>query len=874
MKTQRKITLALCLLVLVSLLTSFTVLGAANAKGYEEGDGWLNENPSAPTDYAYSIAIVGDTQTVVKKDLANGTTYLSSIYDWLLANAESKKISYVLGLGDITENDTDEEWTYAKSHITKLDGKLPYHLVRGNDPHDSVKQFNNYFASHTAYTSTLGGTMADGNIANSYTTFTAGETNYLVLGLDWGPSDDELAWAEGIITSHPEHKVIITTHAYLYSDGTVQTADKGVSPNSSGAEDGRNNNGDQMWDKLIKKHPNVFMVFSGHNPSADIVYNQTEGEAGNVVTSFLVNPQNFDAGKDGETGMVAMLYFSANGTKVDVEYISTVREQYYNAANQFSLDLSVALTDVVTKYGVIPAQYADPIEWPLVTFKKTPTTIDGVTYEYTFYKANKGLMKDTNKGLTANADYAFHNLRYTGDGGVLLLRRDYVDTSTSTYTNLGLHNGSFTFDLDGHTIVDNHTHSGGLFTMHEKSSTSAANTKLTVLGGRILMGAKSLVNVTSDADTEFKMDLVFENMIIAFQEGSACDNLFPRFTKTPTGYFHITLKNSVIDAANARVGSGFMTSGGEKGGIEYVMDGSEIINYPGISTKFSASFSDGFDFRFYLRNTTSNASVTEIKSICVNGVEHPVSELETVKIGTLTFYVVSVHVTPDKAAEKIDFTVNLDYLYKDKSGTTTRTHFPQTKSLSVVDYLAEMNKTQSSGTYRTLAKDALSYIRAAYLYADASADTSEIDAILGAGYDGTNAPAAITPVQNTAGMDAAALQLGTSPAFIFYPETDADGKLVYDPADYVFALDGKYLLEGEVITDAAGKTAILVSTPAFAFDNTVEWIVNGTNISGAYNVGAYLEYAKGKGDTALVTLVERLIKYAQSAEKYRDTVIG
>ena len=154
------------------------------------------------------------------------------------------------------------------------------------------------------------------------------------------------------------------------------------------------------------------------------------------------------------------------------------------------------------------------------------------------------------------------------------------------------------------------------------------------------------------------------------------------------------------------------------------------------------------------------------------------------------------------------------------------------------------------------------------------ASTSEIDAILGAGYDGTNAPAAITPVQNTAGMDAAALQLGTSPAFIFYPETDADGKLVYDPADYVFALDGKYLLEGEVITDAAGKTAILVSTPAFAFDNTVEWIVNGTNISGAYNVGAYLEYAKGKGDTALVTLVERLIKYAQSAEKYRDTVNG
>ena len=59
---------------------------------------WLATNPNAPTDYAYSFAIVGDTQFLVYNDANNGTSYTSYIYDWLLANKDAKKIQYVMGL--------------------------------------------------------------------------------------------------------------------------------------------------------------------------------------------------------------------------------------------------------------------------------------------------------------------------------------------------------------------------------------------------------------------------------------------------------------------------------------------------------------------------------------------------------------------------------------------------------------------------------------------------------------------------------------------------------------------------------------------------------------------------------------------------------
>ena len=869
-KIKSLISLALAISFIFSAF-AVAVSAATNSKGYEEGNGWINENPNSSDDYAYSIAVVGDTQTVVKKDLANDTAYMSSIYDWLVANASAKKIQQVIGLGDIVENDTDDEWTYAKEHITKLDGVIPYLLNRGNSPHDSVKQLNKYFASHTAYTNNISGTMADGNVANAYSIFTAGSTKYLAIALDYGPSDAELAWADGIISMNPDCKVIITTHAYLYSDGYLQGADDSNTPNSTGSNDGANNNGEQMWDKLVKKHQNIVLVLSGHNPSPDVIYRQDTADNGNVVTSMLINSQNFDAGRNGETGMVCMLYFSEDGRKISVEWISTVREQYYKADNQFTLNLMAAAADVTTKYGIIPAQYSDASEYPFIVFEKKA---DGKGNDYTFYAANKTLFADSTLGLTANADLAFHKLRYAGEGAVILMRRDFINTATGNYSNTALNSGAHTtFDLGGFKLTDKHTSNSGLFYLYGKAN-ATNDVTLTVTNGTILLGEKSMTSYTDTKDATKSLNLVFDGVTIAFQEGSTVSNVFGRYQAGNKNKFSVTVKNSTVDLKNARVGVNLLTDGNNSTYNPITFENTEIINSRIIVPKANMTLSDNFILNVYVPVSTSSSSDCVIKSIVFDGVSYAIADCEKTTIGSVNYYVFSKPVAPTSAADEIDLKVNFEQTISYTDGNKVISN-SGTWTFSVISYLEKLSGV-SSKVQKTLAMDILSYIRSAYVYFDESENLEDIcdkiDWIIGENYNETAKPADMSAVENPVGLDQATFRLESTPAFIFYPETDENGDLLYAPEDYVFALDGKYKLNGKVGTDADGRTYIEVSMYAYAIDNTVEYIVNGTSIHGSYNIRSYYDFAAKGTDAELITLVERLIKYAQSAEAYKNTL--
>ena len=132
--------------------------------------------------------------------------------------------------------------------------------------------------------------------------------------------------------------MIITTHCYLFRDGTTLDAGDVVPPNKTGDNSGNANNGDQMWDKLVKKYPNILLVLSGHDPCDDVILTQTAGDNGNTVTQILSDPQGVDKAQ-GATGMVTMLYFSADGKTMTVRNYSTVRNKYYMGTSQMTVDM-------------------------------------------------------------------------------------------------------------------------------------------------------------------------------------------------------------------------------------------------------------------------------------------------------------------------------------------------------------------------------------------------------------------------------------------------------------------------------------------------------------------------------------------------------
>ena len=319
-------------------------------------------------EYAYSFAVLGDTQILAE----SYPDKFTALYDWVLGNVESKKIKFVMGLGDITNSSTAAEWELAKANITRMNGVVPYSLVRGN--HDGESAMMKYFPL-ADYKDTLGGYYKT-NIFNSWQELVVGEVKYLIFTLDYGAQDAVLAWADEIISAHPEHNVIITTHAYFFRDGTTLDAGDVVPPSNKGSQ---YNNGDHMWDKLIKKHENIVLVLSGHDPCDNIVYAQDKGVNGNLVTQMLIDPQGVDKAQGG-VGLVCMLYFSADGKTMQVEYYSTDKKAYFLENSQFTLTLDLAgdKTEAVTTAPEQTEAPTDTTEAPANTDNATeaPTVTD------------------------------------------------------------------------------------------------------------------------------------------------------------------------------------------------------------------------------------------------------------------------------------------------------------------------------------------------------------------------------------------------------------------------------------------------------------------------------------------------------------------
>lgn len=299
-------------------------------------DWWLEEKKEVK-DYAYSLCLVGDTQIEAHYD----TDSFPYIYDWIVENAKKKKMAYVIGLGDIVDKNPDEEWQLAYENIIKLNGVVPYSLVRGN--HDSIQKLNELFYKDW-YTRTCDGLFEQGHIENSFRTFRAGKTDYLIMTLEYGPRDVVLDWAAEVLERYPNHKAIITTHAYMTRDGSRLDAEDYHSP----TYEKRENNGEDMWNKVFSQYANVFMIICGHIDCETVVVNQEKGVHGNIVTQILIDMQGIslrEYKQSGALGSVTMLYFNEDGTMAEMETYSTVRELFFRSNNQRTLSFVEAVEE-------------------------------------------------------------------------------------------------------------------------------------------------------------------------------------------------------------------------------------------------------------------------------------------------------------------------------------------------------------------------------------------------------------------------------------------------------------------------------------------------------------------------------------------------
>ena len=251
---------------------------------------------------------------------------LRSQTQWAVEHADS--IDFVLQQGDMTDHNIDKEWAVAASTLNMMDDKVPYAFVMGN--HDLGKNSNKRDSQL--------------KMDNVWYTFKAAGIKWLVLCLEFGPRNNVLDWAGEVVKKHPHHKVIINTHAYMYSDDTRMGEGDRWLPQKYGLgkDTGENavNNGEQMWDKLVSKYPNILFVFSGHVLNGGVGTLVSTGEQGNKVYQMLANFQDGVKGTNrGQTGFLRIVDIDVKKKQVKVDTYSPYLKEYKtDAKNRFSFE--------------------------------------------------------------------------------------------------------------------------------------------------------------------------------------------------------------------------------------------------------------------------------------------------------------------------------------------------------------------------------------------------------------------------------------------------------------------------------------------------------------------------------------------------------
>lgn len=233
-------------------------------------------NGDGDGDGSFTIATIPDTQNEV---YASSNTRFRDRSEWLVAQRAAMDLRFVIHTGDVVSWDTDTHDQYVKAEdaLDPLeDAGIPYQLSIGNhdtwavgvggSARDPLRTYEylrntatfNQFWSAEDYSAAAGAFEA-GKVDNTYSTFTAEGSRWLVLNLELWPRLGAVNWAENVIATHPGHNVIIQTHSFLNSAGDIDGA---------GQSSTRWQYGDAspqyVYDRLVAPYGNVKVVTSGH----------------------------------------------------------------------------------------------------------------------------------------------------------------------------------------------------------------------------------------------------------------------------------------------------------------------------------------------------------------------------------------------------------------------------------------------------------------------------------------------------------------------------------------------------------------------------------------------------------------------------------
>lgn len=297
---------------------------------------------AAPRREAWSFVLLPDTQCYTE----SFPEVFEAQTDWIARQQRLRNIRFALQLGDITNNNVHPEWINARRAVDALrKGGVPHLLVPGNhdigpwgSATDRQSHFSDYFIQRNA--------RVAGESENAFLRVTIGDVKWLILGLEFGPRDAVVEWANEVMTRHADHHAILITHAYLYSDGTrydweAKGREQAWNPRGYGigtvpaqAAAGVND-GEALWRKLVSRHPQFAFTFNGHVLHDGLGHLESQGTAG-TVHQMLVNYQCgvVPDRRRGGGGFLRLVEVAEDGRTIQVRDYSPYYDEWLTDADR------------------------------------------------------------------------------------------------------------------------------------------------------------------------------------------------------------------------------------------------------------------------------------------------------------------------------------------------------------------------------------------------------------------------------------------------------------------------------------------------------------------------------------------------------------
>jgi hypothetical protein len=341
-----------------------------NGGGHGENNGspgyvpTVVQAPFAPTPNAsWSMVVFPDTQNYSKD--SRDKPIFSQMTNWVKNNKDLFNIQLVMQVGDIVNQNSqvtptsgdqtaNQQWANAREAMSILDGHVPYIITLGNHDMGTTSaqtrdtQFNSYFNAtqnplvDPAKGGILKGYKDPGKLENAYFELNAPDgRKLLVFALEFWPRQSTVAWANQIasLSMYRDHTAVLLTHSYMASNGQRANAN----PNNYGVGVD-SNDGEQLWQELVKLNGNFEMTFSGHVGGDGVAYLRSIGDNGNAVHQMLLNAQ-FET--NGGNGWFSVLEFLDDGKTVRSRTYSPFLNLYRSdPANDYYFQLSPLPTPV------------------------------------------------------------------------------------------------------------------------------------------------------------------------------------------------------------------------------------------------------------------------------------------------------------------------------------------------------------------------------------------------------------------------------------------------------------------------------------------------------------------------------------------------